>query len=70
MILFSSHFCDNMSQTSFGHISINSSTISMVLIVPKSPYENLLIDISHVLRQSILAEISGKLVDNYYGTIY
>jgi len=38
--------------------------------VPKSPYENLLIDISHVLRQSILAEISGKLVDNYYGTIY
>jgi len=59
-----------MSQTSFGHISINSSTISMVLMVPKSPYENLLIDISHVLRQSILAEISGKLVDNYYGTIY
>jgi len=59
-----------MSQTSFGHISINSSTISMVLMVPKSPYENLLIDISHVLRQSILAEISGKLVGNYYGTIY
>ena len=26
-----------LSQTSFGHISINSSTIPMVLMAPKSP---------------------------------
>ena len=59
-----------MSQTSFDHISINSLTILMVLIAPKSPWKDLSIDISHISRQSIMAKILGRLTDNYYGTVY
>jgi len=39
-----------ISQTSFSHISINSSTIPTVLKATKSPQKDLLIDVSHVLR--------------------
>ena len=59
-----------MSQTLFGHISINSLTILTVLTVPKSPWKNLLINISYVSRQSVLAKILSRSVGNYYGTIY
>ena len=59
-----------LSQTSFGHISINSSTILMVSMVLESPYKDLLIDTSHVLRQSILDKILGRLTGNHHGTIY
>jgi len=58
-----------MFQTSFGYISINSLAILMVLIAMESPQENLLIDASYVLRQSVLAKILSKLTDNYYVTI-
>ena len=43
--------------------------IFMVLIAMESPQENLLIDASYVLRQSVLAKILSKLTDNYYVTI-
>ena len=59
-----------LSQTSFSHISINSSTILMVSIVPESPWKDLLIYTSHVLRQLVLAEISDRSVGNYYSTVY
>ena len=59
-----------MSQTSFGHISINSLTILTALIAMESPWKYLLIDASHVLRQLILAEILGRSTSNYHGTIY
>jgi len=59
-----------MSQTLFGHISINSSMILMVSMATESPQKDLLIDASHVLRQSILAEISGRSTSNHYGTVY
>jgi len=50
----------DLSQTSFGHISINSSTILMVLKIMESPQKDLLINASHVLRQLILAEILSR----------
>ena len=59
-----------LSQTSFSHISINSSIILTVSTAMESPQKDLLINASHVLRWSILAEISGRSTDNYYGTIY
>ena len=59
-----------MSQTSFGHISINSLTILMVLKATESPQKDLLIDTSHVLRQSIIAEILSRSTSNHYVTIY
>jgi len=59
-----------ISQTSFSHISINSSTILMVLKATTSPQKDLLIDASHVSRQSIMAEISSRSTSNYYVTIY
>jgi len=59
-----------MSQTSFGHISINSSTILTVLKATGSPQKELLIDASHVSRQSILAKILSRSTGNYYVTIY
>jgi len=34
------------------------------------PLKNLLIDTSHVLRKSIMAEILGRSTGNHYGTIY
>ena len=59
-----------MSQTSFGHISINSSTILMVLKATESPQKDLSIDASHVSRQSILAKILSRLTSNHHVTIY
>jgi len=56
--------------TSFSHISINSSTILMVLMAIGSPQKDLLINTSHVLRQSILVEILGRSTGNHHGTIY
>jgi len=59
-----------MSQTSFNYISINSLTILTFSIAIESPWENLLIDTSHVSKQSIIAEILGRSTGNYHGTIY
>jgi len=57
-------------QTSFGHISINSLTILTVLKAIESPQKDLLIDASHVLRQSIMAEILSRSTGNHYVTVY
>jgi len=56
--------------TSFSHISINSLTILTVIMAPRSPYKALFIDTSHISRQSIMTEISGKSVGIYHGTVY
>jgi len=56
-----------VSQTSFGHISINFFNDSYGLNGYKKPSKNLLIN---VLRQSILAEILSKSTGNYHVTIY
>jgi len=61
---------DKKLQTSFSHISINSSTILTVSIATESPWKNLSIDASYVLRQSILAKILGRSTSNHYSTIY
>jgi len=59
-----------MSQTSFGYISINYLTILTVLMAMENPWKDLLIDTSHVSKQSVLAEILGRSTGNYHGTIY
>jgi len=59
-----------LSQTSFGYISIKFLTILIVLTAMESPWKDLLINTSHVLRQSILAEILGRSTGNHHGTIY
>jgi len=59
-----------LSQTSFSHISINSSTILTVSKATKSPQKDLLIDVSHVSRQSILTEILSRSTGNHQVTIY
>jgi len=59
-----------VSQTSFSHISINSSMILTVLEATKSPQKDLSINASHVLRQSILAKILSRSTGNYHVTIY
>jgi len=59
-----------VSQTSFGHISINSLTILMVSMAMESPKKDLLIDASHILRQSILAKILSRSTGNHYITVY
>ena len=67
------HYLDNyymVSQTSFGHISINSLVILTVLMATESPQKDLLIDASHILRQSILVKILGRSTSNYHSTIY
>ena len=51
------------------HISINSSTILSLNGYGK-PLKNLPIDASHVLRQSVLAEILGRSTSNHHSTIY
>jgi len=61
---------EKMLQTSFGHISINSSMILTVLTATESPWKDLSIDTSYVLKQSVLAEILGRSTSNHYGTIY
>jgi len=57
-------------QTSFKLIFTNLSMIFTVLTAPESSWKDLLINTSHISRQSIFAKILGKSVDNYYGTIY
>jgi len=57
-------------QTSFGHISINSLMILIVSTVTESPQKDLLINTSHVSRQSILAEILSRSTGNHYVTVY
>ena len=57
-------------QTSFSHISINSSSILTVSMAMESPWKDLSIDTSHVSRQSIMAEILGRSTGNHYGTVY
>ena len=59
-----------MSQTSFGHISTNSSTILTVSIATKSPWKDLSINTSHVLRRSIKAKILGRSTGNHHSTVY
>ena len=59
-----------VSQTSFDHISINPSMILMVSMATESPQKDLLIDASHILRQSILAEILSRSTGNYHVTVY
>ena len=59
-----------ISQTSFSYIFINSSTILIVSRAPKSPWKDLLINTSHVSKQSIVAEILGRSTSNYYSTVY
>jgi len=59
-----------LSQTLFGPISINSSIIFTVLIATRSPWKDFSINTSYILGQLILAEISGKSIGNYHGTIY
>jgi len=59
-----------MSQTSFSHISINSSSILTVSMATESPQKDLLINASHILRQSILAKILSRSTGNYYVTVY
>jgi len=59
-----------LSQTSFGHISINSSSIQTVSMATESPWKDLSIDASHVSRQSIMAEILGRSTGNHHGTVY
>ena len=61
---------DLVSQTSFGHISISSSTILTVSMAPESPWKDLSIDTSHISKQSVKAKILGRSTSNYYGTIY
>jgi len=57
-------------QTSFGHISINSLTILMVLMATESLWKDISIYASHVSRQSILAKILSRSTGNHYVTIY
>jgi len=59
-----------LSQISFSHISINSSTILTVLMATKSPWIDFLINTSHISKWSILAKILGRSTGNYYSTIY
>jgi len=69
-MILSHYLISLLSQTSFGHIFINSSTILTVSMAMESPQKNLSIDASHVLRQSILAEILSRSTGNHYVTIY
>jgi len=59
-----------VSQTSFGHISTNSSMILTVSMATESPWKDLSIDTSHALKWSVLAEILGRSTGNHYGTVY
>ena len=59
-----------VSQTSFGHISISSSMIPMILMVPESPWKYFSIDTSHISKRSVMAEILGRSTSNHHGTIY
>jgi len=60
----------SLSQTSFSHISTNSSTILTVLMATESPWKDLSIDTSHTSKRSVLAKILGRSTGNHYGTVY
>jgi len=60
----------DLSQTSFSHISTNSSTILMVSMAAESPWKDLSIDTSHASKQSVLAKILDRSTGNHYGTVY
>ena len=71
------HISDNiegiekiLSQTSFGHISINSSMILTVLRATESPQKDLSINTSHISRKSIMAEILSRSTGNHHVTVY
>jgi len=38
-------------------------------MAPKSSWKDFLIDTSHVLKQSVMAEILGRSTGNHYGTV-
>ena len=59
-----------LSQTLFGHISINSSTILTVSKATESPQKDLFINASHVLKQTILAKILSRSTGNLHVTVY
>ena len=42
----------------------------MVSMATESPWKDLLIDTSHVSKQSVMAKILGRSTGNHYGTIY
>jgi len=44
--------------------------IITVLTAPESPWKDLSIDISHALKQSMMAEILDRSTGNYHGTVY
>ena len=60
----------NLSQTSFSHISINSPSILTVSMATESPWKDLSIGTSHISRRSVTAEILGRSTGNHYGTVY
>ena len=64
------HLQIDVSQTSFGHISINSPSILTVSMATESPWKDLSIGTSYVSRQSIMAEILGRSTGNHHGTVY
>ena len=59
-----------LSQTPFGHISINSLMILMVSMTMESPLQDLSIDTSHVSKRLIMAKILGRSTGNYHSTVY
>ena len=59
-----------LSQTSFSHISINSSSILTVSMATESPWKDLSISTSHASKQSVLAEILGRSTGNHHSTVY
>jgi len=60
----------DLSQTSFNHISTNSSTILTVSTATESPWKDLSIGTSHVSRRSVTAEILGRSTGNHHGTVH
>ena len=61
---------NGVSQTSFGHISINSPSILTVSMATESPWKDLSIGTSHVSRRSVMAEILGRSTSNHHSTVY
>ena len=59
-----------VSQTSFGHISINSPSILTVSMATESPWKNLSIGTSHASKRSVLAKILDRSTGNHHGTVY
>ena len=55
----------SVSQTSFGHISINSPSILTVSMATESPWKDLLIGTSHASKRSVLVKILGKSTGNH-----